>query len=49
MSTPVQEVTKKLPEKKRSNSAEMGRRAVIATLKQFATKWKLDILTTLEE
>jgi len=44
---PVQEVTKRLPAEKNSSTTELGRCAVIATLKQFATKWKPCILSYL--
>jgi len=44
---PVQEVTKRLPAGKNSDTTELGRCAVIATLKQFATKWKPCILSYL--
>src|SRR5262249_10587993 len=47
MSMTVQEVTKRLPARKNSDPTELGRCAVIATLKQFATKWKPCILSYL--
>lgn len=44
---PVQEVTKRLPVRKNSGTMELGRCAVTATLKQFATKWKPCIISYL--